>query len=579
IVGFTKEQEHHIDCDEIAELLSEMLNRISIMHVDVQLRLPCVGRGRLYGVLELSFRAESSSKEPPQVVELKFKSKHVAFVYNLDSVVLSAGERTFFETYGGAGAGSGLFLSLVGESVRRFMSTADELPLPNAHVSKLEDACGPIEMYDRLIHWMACADMQSQRSLAFANDQLLPAIAAFVQRDLSTFKQMSMLKKEIDEPTTDAGTRPYYEAMLNESKERVAGSPLVILARNILGRASLIDNCTRNQFFQIMRFCFFEREFLVPQIVLPKNSFIEPRVGELCNYMHPVRYLYEYGLPNAFAVYCHISALAIHVPINPSYCYPDTLNYFEQTLDSTEARLVLATLVKYSAADTLKLLRDNYVVRQCKAKSEQYYLSAALWVCLSASAARYEEIYQICDMWEYEAYYARNAYRLEVLRLKCELPSLCSYILPRAFPNGFKPEHLKALLQIYALLANTEAEYDGIYEAFVTYQSMLDTPFAVGYCSAAIEAYFNVYDMMSCSSTHGRTEFNAIPVDLLRMFIGKLKGLYLQSADSDTEHENAFSAIDEKLKDFDERYQKIMDRILREEMLDERLKETYSKSK
>ncbi|KAI4293494.1 hypothetical protein PAPHI01_2768, partial [Pancytospora philotis] len=28
IVGFTKEQEHHIDCDEIAELLSEMLNRI-----------------------------------------------------------------------------------------------------------------------------------------------------------------------------------------------------------------------------------------------------------------------------------------------------------------------------------------------------------------------------------------------------------------------------------------------------------------------------------------------------------------------------------------------------------------------
>ncbi|KAI4292010.1 hypothetical protein PAPHI01_1284, partial [Pancytospora philotis] len=450
------------------------------------------------------------------------------------------------------------------------------LPLPNAHVSKLEDACGPIEMYDRLIHWMACADMQSQRSLAFANDQLLPAIAAFVQRDLSTFKQMSMLKKEIDEPTTDAGTRPYYEAMLNESKERVAGSPLVILAGNILGRVSLIDKCTRNQFFQIMHFCVPEREFLFPRIVLPKNIFIKLRDDELWTHWHPIRELYEYDLPNVFAVYFHVRALAIHMPINPSYCCPETLDYFKVPLDCKETRLVLATLIKYSDADTLKLLRENYVVRQCAAKSEQYYLSAAFWVYLSASAARYEEIYQICDRWENEACSARLHYQLEVLRLECELPPLCSYILPRAFPDGFKPEHLKALLKIYALFANTEAAYDGIYEAFVTYQNMLDTPFAVGYCSAAIVAYNSIYSMMSSSPYHGRTEFNAIPIDLLRVFISKLKGLYLQNADSESGHENAFSAIDEQLKDLDERYQEMMDWESHFEMVNEQRKDADS---
>ncbi|KAI4291879.1 hypothetical protein PAPHI01_1153 [Pancytospora philotis] len=555
-------QNGQVDFGKAGVSISKALNCISLMRVDVELSELHVEEEKLYGTLLLSFLPrDSCAGALPQTVELKFIPGHALFAHKLDAIVLSAAERECLEAYIEASSGcSELFLSLASESVGRFLSATDGTSLPNAHAGRLGVAGGPVEMYDRLVRWMACTDMHSQSGLVVANDQLIPA---FMKHNEANFGRIQALEERLADPTTDSKSKARFNSLLKETKNKVAGSPLTILVSNILGRLPLTDKHTRDLFFQIMRFCVDERKYVFPQVVMPKKIYPEVGNSSLCRSFHPIWKLSEYEAPNMLAVYLNLSTLAGHAPINPSHCYSETEYYFEAVLSDRNRRRVLETLFKHCDKNTLRILRDNYLVRPCEAGTTRYYLLAAFWACLSASAERYEEIYQICDKWENALCPLMGHLEQKILRSRYKLSPLSSSTLAKVFPRGPTPKQLKALLRIYGLFANTEAAYDGIYEVFVARQDMLDLPFAVGYCLVLVDSYKKIYLRMSCDD-HSPGDYDAIPVDLLGSFIDKLKGLYLRGADSEPEHENAFSAVDAQLKDLDECLQKIVGEILRE---------------
>ncbi|KAI4291411.1 hypothetical protein PAPHI01_0685 [Pancytospora philotis] len=553
-----------VDCGKISDSIAEALNCISLMRVDVRLFGLYLKDAMLYGTLNLSFQPQQSSTgAQPQTVELRFAPSHASFVHKLNDIVLSKEERKFFEAYDGAGADSGsrLLLGLVDESVARFLSTADGTFLPNAHIGKVETADGSIACHNALNDWMARAELLSPEDLLIAFDQLSPAVAAFVQRNKALFGQMRKLKSELDGPAVGSDSKARIAKQLKDSQDRIAGSPLIILAANILGRVPLTDEYTRKLFFEVlMRQHADERDFLFPQLRIPRNAYLPMgKEKSLDSPSHIFSFVSQHELPNTLAGYLNLKAAAGCAPIDPERCYPKTVEYFKKyTILPSPHHQELKTLVKHCDRNTLQIMKENYIFKTCEVGSDQYCAMAACLVYVAASVGRYEEICGMCDKWNDTECSPFKVSVARFLREYAERRPLSALIVERAFPNGPEARQLRALLRIFAFFAYTDATYDGIYEVFVVYRDILDASFAAGYCATLIGSYREICSDIE-SDNHPLWHCGGLPIDPLRVFVAKLRALYFRAADSGPEPENAFIGVDERLRDLGTYAQEVLD--------------------
>ncbi|KAI4293081.1 hypothetical protein PAPHI01_2355 [Pancytospora philotis] len=564
----------HDDCNRISDAIAEALNCISLMHVDARvLKLSAEGT-ILCGTLELSFQLqESDTDAPSQTVELGFAYDHVSFVHSSSDVMLSTEERKFFRAYAGAGDGgsNSLFTGLIVESVRRFLSKADGSLLPNACISKVEAAGGSIAYHNALADWMARVELLSPDCLLTTVDQLTPALAAFVQRNMPLFSQIRTLREQLNEPSSDPSSKALIESQLTDAQDRVAGSPLVILVANILGRAPLTDDHTREPLFEVlMRQHVDERAFLFPQLRIPQNAYPQISKAESLNgWAHGINILSRHEVPNTLAGYLNLRAVAGSEPIDPERRYPRTVEYFQKFVSCPYPdHHVLITLVKYCDESILTIMRENYIFSTCEVGSEHYCLLAANWVAIAAAAGRYEEIRRVCDEWKDAECSPSDGNALKFLRDEGRHRTLSTLIVDRVFPNGPESRQLRALLRSYAFFACDDGIYDGIYEVFAVYRDSLDLSFAVGYCEALISSYSEIYAHMKSFNT-SRWAYFSYPIDPLYIFMAKLKFLYLQDVAFRSVHVNAFTGVERQLRVVSAYLKGILDGFLYEDESDD----------
>ncbi|KAI4290848.1 hypothetical protein PAPHI01_0122 [Pancytospora philotis] len=553
-----------IDCDRISASIARALNCISLMCVDARHSVFYAADSLLYGTLELSFQPQKrGTAAPPQTVVLKFVPGHASFAHKLDSIVLSAEERQFFEAYGEAGADGGRrpLLGLVDESVRRLLSAADGTFLPNAHIGRVEAADDSIACHNALTGWMARAEMQSPGDLLAALDELSPALATFVQRNTAVLGQTRKLKAELDDPSTDSDRKARVAEQLKDAQDRVVGSPLVILVANILGRMPLTDGHTRRLFFELlMRPHARTRDILFPQLEIPRNAYPQFDQGvSLDSPEHAFDILIRYKVPNTLAGYLKLRDMAGCEPVDPERVYPETVKYIQHYLAYPHPHCQeFVTLVRYCDEGALKIMKENYIFSTCEPGSAQYCLLAACWAYMALSVGRYEEVYQICDTWKVvECRSSKDGVPKRSRGLGDYRP-LSTRTVERVFPNGPTGPQLKALLRVFAFFARTDAMYDGIYEVFVAYRGILGSLFAAGYCAALASSYGESYSYFHAGSKkHCRIFCKDLPLGPLCAFVAKLKALYFRGAGA--EHENLFVGVEEQLRDVEAYLKEILD--------------------
>ncbi|KAI4293279.1 hypothetical protein PAPHI01_2553, partial [Pancytospora philotis] len=218
--------------------------------------------------------------------------------------------------------------------------------------------------------------------------------------------------------------------------------------------------------------------------------------------------------------------------------------------------LVLDMFMKCKHTEGVEFLR-SYAVPDESSGTLNGRIDRARWFRVAIAHRLYSEARWVCESWS-DFQFAQFSdgrgwnHSFTVRRL----PALSDRTIARIFPDGATPASFRALLGLYAKLASSLSDYDGICSAIKGNTDKLDPTFVAEVCRMSLSGVLPKRRKSSLSHTTGGngTMMEMLGLERLKNLTSEVRELCNTKFGSGDECEEIFRCCEQKLAEYEELY-------------------------